>query len=274
MAFLDHDGLRFHYLDIGEGLPFVFQHGLGGDVHQTSGIFHPPEGVRLVTFDCRAHGETRPLGDEERISLRCFADDLALLLDQLSIRRAVIGGISMGAAVALNFALRYTDRVIGLVLSRPAWLEGQREDNVTVFSLIARLLREHGLQDGQRIFQESALCRDILAESPDVANSLLGQFQHPRARETVAKLERIPRDQPYDRLEELTRITCPTLVLANRQDPIHPFAYGETLARTISGAVFRELTPKSVDKARHEREVQRFVTEFLMNFDPQGERRA
>lgn len=274
MALFEHDGLSFRYLDIGGGLPFVFQHGLGGDVHQVSGIFHPPEGLRLITFDCRAHGETHPLGDEDRICFLSFADDLALLMDHLSIKRAVVGGISMGAAVALNFALRYTDRIMGLVLSRPAWLVGHREDNVAVFSLIARLLREHGPQRGQRIFQESTLYRDILRESSDAANSLLGQFQHPRAQETVARLERIPRDQPYARLEELDHIACPTLILANRQDPIHPFAYGETLARTIPNAVFRELTPKSVDKALHEREVQRFVTEFLMAFDPEGERCA
>lgn len=34
MAFFSHDRLRFHFLDMGAGIPFVFQHGLGGDVNQ------------------------------------------------------------------------------------------------------------------------------------------------------------------------------------------------------------------------------------------------
>src|SRR3954453_23307117 len=119
-----HDGLAFHYEDTGEGVPFIFQHGLGGDVNQPCGLFRPPEGVRLLALDCRAHGETRPLGDPDQLRLATFADHLAALLDYLEVPRAVIGGISMGAAVALNFALRYPERVLGLVLSRAAWLDG------------------------------------------------------------------------------------------------------------------------------------------------------
>ena len=34
MPFFYADSITFHYLDGGQGLPFVFQHGLGGDVHQ------------------------------------------------------------------------------------------------------------------------------------------------------------------------------------------------------------------------------------------------
>ena len=66
MAILEHDGLSFHYLDKGSGTPFFFQHGLGGDVNQTFGLFQPPPGIRLISYDCRAHGETRPLGDPEK----------------------------------------------------------------------------------------------------------------------------------------------------------------------------------------------------------------
>ena len=103
MPIFYHDGLQFHYRETGRGIPFVFQHGLGADVNQPFGLFRPPSGFRLVTFDCRAHGQTVPLGDERKINIAVFADDLAALLDHLSIPSAVVGGISMGAAVALNF---------------------------------------------------------------------------------------------------------------------------------------------------------------------------
>ena len=33
MPFFHSDTLLFHYLDMGKGVPFVFQHGMGGDVH-------------------------------------------------------------------------------------------------------------------------------------------------------------------------------------------------------------------------------------------------
>jgi pimeloyl-ACP methyl ester carboxylesterase len=263
MPKLTHDQIDFNYQDIGSGIPFFFQHGLGADVNQTFGIFRPPPGFRLISFDCRAHGETRPVGDPEKIGIAAFADDLGALMDCLKIERAIVGGISMGAAIALNFTLRFSERVLGLVLSRPAWLDGPRPENAAVFTQIAQLIRQHGARGGREEFLKSDTYKKIQSELPDTANSLLNQFNHPRAEETVVKLERIPGDTPNRDLAELARIRVPTLVLANRQDPIHPFEYGEIVARSISGAEFKEITSKSVSIARHEEDVQRALADFL-----------
>src|SRR5687768_12609200 len=111
--FFERDGIRFHFRSTGEGVPFVYQHGLGADVDQPFNLFTPPEGVRLLGFDCRMHGATAPPGDANDISLATFADDMLALLDFLEIEQAIVGGISMGAAVALNFALRFPARTRG-----------------------------------------------------------------------------------------------------------------------------------------------------------------
>ena len=59
--------------------PFVFQHGLGGDVSQPAGVFPPPRGFRLISLDCRGHGGTRPLGPADKLSVSSFADDVVAL---------------------------------------------------------------------------------------------------------------------------------------------------------------------------------------------------
>jgi pimeloyl-ACP methyl ester carboxylesterase len=264
MPFFQHGGLRFYYEERGDGVPVVFQHGLGGDVGQPIGIFKPPPGFRLLAMDCRAHGETHPLGDPNKISLNCFADDLLEFLDRLELAKAVVGGISMGAAVALNFTLRYPERVIGLILSRPAWLDKPMEQNVEIYALIAKLIRGFGPAHGLQRFKESSQHFTILRQSPDSANSLVGQFENPRAQEAVLRLEKIPTDAPNWDRREWTLIRVPTLVLASRQDPIHPFEYGEVLAQAIPGAELRELTPKSVSKDLHVKDVQEFLEDFLI----------
>jgi pimeloyl-ACP methyl ester carboxylesterase len=96
MPFFRRDDLEFHYRQQGEGLPFVFQHGLGGDANQPFGLFTPPAGFRLLTLDCRGHGEKRPLGDLDKLSYASFADDVCALLDQLQLPQVILGGISMG----------------------------------------------------------------------------------------------------------------------------------------------------------------------------------
>jgi len=145
----------------------------------------------------------------------------------------------MGAAIALRFTLE-TPRgaFIGLVLSRPAWLDQSRGDNLKVFSTLAGFIRKvRGRRKGARRYQETAAYRQVLKESPDGAKSLLSQFRLTRApKETVAKLERIPPYLPAHTREHWKLIRVPTLVLANHQDPVHPLEFGEVLARTNSRA--------------------------------------
>jgi pimeloyl-ACP methyl ester carboxylesterase len=270
MPFFPHDGLQFHYQRSGQGIPFIFQHGLGGDLSQPIGIFTPPQGIELLSFDFRAHGGTRPLGDAAKLSFASFADDLKTFMDQMQLERAVIGGISMGAGVSLNFGLRFPDRVLGLVLSRAAWLDGAMPQNVKIFSKVSQAIGQHGAQRGLELFKLSEAYREVLQESPDVAASLLKQFESPRAEETYLRLERMPKDAPnYDR-REWKSIRVPTLVLANRQDPIHPYEYGDIIAQHIPEAEFREITSKSVSLAQHEADTQNFIQEFLQRHSLQS----
>jgi len=238
---------------------------LGADVAQPFGLFRPPGGIRLISFDCRAHGRTRPVGPPEKISLTAFADDLLGLLDHLHIEKAVVGGISMGAAVALNFASLHPDRLLGLVLHRPAWLDEARKDPAAVFTVIAGLLRRHGAEKGLALFKQSEIYRQALAASPAGASSLAAQFLHPRAEECAVRLEKIPVDHPGSDRRAWRAIAVPTLVLASDRDPLHPLAYGATLAREIPGAQFKELTPKSVSVDLHQAEAQRFLENFLLD---------
>jgi pimeloyl-ACP methyl ester carboxylesterase len=218
----------------------------------------------LLCFDCRAHGQTRPVGPDDKIGLASFADDLLALMDHLGIAQAIVGGISMGAAVALNFTLRYPERVRALIMQRPAWLDGPRHENVEVYTFMAQLIRQHGAQKGLEVFKQSALYQKVARQSPNTAKTLTAQFLHPRAEEMVVLFERIPLDAPSHDRAGWHAIHVPTLVLANRQDPVHPFEFGATLAREIPGAEFKELTPKAVSVEQHNAETQRFIEDFLL----------
>ena len=264
MPFFAHDGIKFHYRESGDaGTPFFFQHGLGSDITQPFSLFLPPRRIRLVAFDARAHGGTTPLGQPARLRFQTFADDLAALMDHLGVTKAIVGGISMGAGVALNFAVRNPQRVTGLVLSRPAWLEKPHDWNVQMFSLISRLLRDHGAVRGQQLFRTTREYNDMLQKYPDVANSLALQFEHPHAAETACKLESIITDIPCPDRKLWRSISAPTLVLANRKDPIHPFEFGQELAREIPGAKLVEITSKSVSIDQHTKDVQAALDAFL-----------
>jgi pimeloyl-ACP methyl ester carboxylesterase len=263
MPLFTNDKTRLRYEERGAGTPFIFQHGLGADITQPFAIFNAPAGVRQIGFEARGHGQSE-LGASAPLTIELFAGDLLALMNYLEIPSAIIGGISMGAAIALNFALRYPAKVIGLVLSRPAWLDRPNPFNQHIFSLVAELINTLGPDEGLRVFQELPEVQELRRDFPDTANSLCNQFRNPRARETAANLRSIPNDSPVTHLDQLKTIQVPTLVLANRQDPIHPFEYGVRLAELIPGAEFRELTPKSTDLDLHLKETQQFIESFLI----------
>lgn len=263
MPSFSHQSLRFHYLDRGQGLPVVLQHGLGGSAQLVCSLVRPPPGARLISMDARGHGQTDPPLDPAQFNFYTFADDLRALLDHLGLERAVVGGISLGAGVGLNLTLRYPDRVQGLVLIRPAWLDRPNPWNVHMFGLMARLLRKHGPERARALFLQTEEYRQTLAQYPDTAQSLALQFTGPHAPWAAARLEAFAQAVPWPDRQALSSIRVPTLVLANRQDPVHPFEYGEALARAIPGAELHEITPKSVNAVQHGRDIQRHLEEFL-----------
>jgi pimeloyl-ACP methyl ester carboxylesterase len=261
-----------NYIDAGRGLPFVFQHGIGGDISQPRKVLDPPHGVRLISFDARAHGSTIWSGDAAELSFETLGDDLIGLLNYLGVARAVVGGISMGAGVALNAAMRYPERVAGLVLARPAWLDRPMpRRTLRLFDLLAGLLRElafsiatdEGLDWAWQKLERDAAFAAIARRCTDTAWSLRNQLTAERAVDGVARLERFPRDRPVADLRQLAALRVPTLVLAHQQDPIHPFAYGLRLAQAIPGARVVEVTSRSVSRERHATEMRRGITAFV-----------
>jgi pimeloyl-ACP methyl ester carboxylesterase len=265
MTWFNHQHFRLHYADRGKGTPFIFQHGLGGSTDQTTGLFPATAGVRFLSLDCRSHGESEPAAQAEDLRFSLMADDLVAWMDHLVVEDVVLGGISMGAAIALNLALRYPSRVRGLLLSRPAWLDGPMEARELYFE-VAALIRSKGIEEGQRAFLESPTYARLRLESFDAANSLLRQFEAPKAKERVSRLEEMPRDVPHPDRKQWATIKVPTLILATGTDPIHPLRLARDLADAIPGAEFRQVTSKSIDAALHAREVQLAVGNWLEAF--------
>ena len=101
--------------DLSRGKALVFLHGAGSTaaVWQRQ-IRHFAERHSPVAFDWPGHG--RSSGTEALPSIEAYADCTIALLDRLGIRRAVFVATSMGGLVALDLALRVSDRVHALVL--------------------------------------------------------------------------------------------------------------------------------------------------------------
>jgi pimeloyl-ACP methyl ester carboxylesterase len=268
MPFFAANGITFHYADDNvDRQPFVFQHGLGADISQPMSFFGEDRPFRLISMDCRGHGKTLPVGDPQFLKFNSLTDDITNLLDYLNLSKVVMGGISMGAGVALNFAVRHPERTRALILSRVSWLTEPLPPNLIVFPKIAGLIREHGAHRAKELFASTAEYQTALQSSPANAASWMLQFLRERADETFEILESIPNDVPAPDTASWRKIDLPTLVLANRNDPQHPFEYGEVLAREIPGARFAEITGKAISGQKHVEDVRREILQFIGEID-------
>ena len=105
--------LEDHSPEGATGLPLLLVHGAGGTrLHWPAGVRRLP-GRRVISVDLPGHGGSAP--PVER-SIGGMALRLVGMLDALGMPRAVVGGHSMGGAVALTLALDAPGRVAGLLL--------------------------------------------------------------------------------------------------------------------------------------------------------------
>lgn len=71
---------------------------------------------RILHPHYRGHGRSQAPRDPSRVTIPDLADDVAAVLDDAAVVRAVLFGHSMGVQVALETWRRHHDRVAGLVL--------------------------------------------------------------------------------------------------------------------------------------------------------------
>ncbi|MBB3464386.1 alpha/beta fold hydrolase [Rhizobium sp. BK377] len=248
--------------DCGTGQALLFQHGLGGNEAQVAQVL--PKGLdwRRITTECRGHGSST-LGTRRPFSIAMFAADVLAAADEKGIDRFIAGGVSMGAAIALHLAKTYPERVMGLILVRPAWWFTRAPDNLAPIREIAALLRSHSPGDGQRIFARSATAGRLRMEAPDNLASLLGYFERPDARAFADVLCDIASDGTGVSQEDAAKLAIPTLVLGNRRDAIHPLAVARLTADALPNAHFLEVPAKAADAEAHFAAVRTVIQQFL-----------
>lgn len=267
MSVFNFDGIEFNYIDDEkEGVPFIFLHGLGGDVSQTLNIMNEIPNIRRISIDFRGHGQTINFGGESKFNFNQFSDDVKELIDYLNIESFIIGGISTGAGVALNFAVRYPAGIKKLILSRPAWTdEPQPLDIRNAFNTIYWLLNNDKIYNKKEEFKQTSIYKKMNHLSSYAGKTLLSQFDYPYAKFTSKKLKKMPSDCPSYEKKNWEYFTFPSLIIASKLDPLHPFEFAEYLYEYIPSSMLKEVTSKTISGVQHKIDSVREVHDFIVN---------
>ncbi|NLH47352.1 MAG: alpha/beta hydrolase [Myxococcales bacterium] len=110
------DGTLIRYESRGEGLPFILIDGIGCNGYVWKYVWqHFLPAHRLVHVHYRGHGTSDMPKNTNNLTIENLADDIACVMDDDEIDRAVLIGHSMGCQVILEFARRHPQRCQGLV---------------------------------------------------------------------------------------------------------------------------------------------------------------
>lgn len=115
------EGMRVRYDERGpkDGRPLVLAHGFGVSLEMwTPQMAALSAEYRLITWDARGHGGSSAPEDSETYTMPALASDLRALLEELdAVEGAVVGGMSFGGQIALQYAVDYTEGIHALILS-------------------------------------------------------------------------------------------------------------------------------------------------------------
>ncbi|MED5305367.1 MAG: alpha/beta fold hydrolase [Pseudomonadota bacterium] len=254
--------LRLATSSVGEGRNFLFLHGLCGDAAQPIEVFPTEAGWRCHALESRGHGRS-DIGEPADLSICRFAEDAARFLEALDGPPPVIGGISMGATIALRLATTRPDLASGLVLARPAWVDQSAPSTLAPHREIAALMVAHEPATAKRRFETSDTARLVAAESPDNLASLVGFFDRHPLDQTQALLAAIADDGPGVDRQAIAAIDLPTLVIGTDRDFVHPLSMAKELASLISGATLARIPAKSDNREEHVAAFRRALHLFL-----------
>ena len=235
----DTERVELAYEDAGSGAPVVLLHAFP----LASGMWSAQrEGLsarfRVITPDQRGFGGSR-LGDAPP-SLDVAADDLAALLDRLSLGRIVLGGISMGGYVAMAFLRRHPGRSAGLVLV----------DTKATADTEAAAANRRRIADEVERGDSSALLLDEVypkllgattkASRPEVASTVADMVAAapPRA---VAWAQRAMANRP-DSTATLSTVEVPALVVVGEEDELTVPADAEAMASLLPKAQLAKIS--------------------------------
>jgi pimeloyl-ACP methyl ester carboxylesterase len=127
--------MRPAYVEAGSGPPIVFAHGtLMDDTMFAPQVEHLKGRYRVISLNHRVLSGRNVLH-----TLDDLVEDCRAVLDTLGIERCVLGGMSLGGFMALPFALKYPERLDGLILMATTSSDYPKDEREKFFANFGQL---------------------------------------------------------------------------------------------------------------------------------------
>lgn len=236
------NGLSLFYTDTGPSSkpPIIFIHGFPFDHTMWASQMKLAETYfRVIAYDLRGHGKSG-VGNGQYI-FEEFVDDLLALLDHLTIKNAILCGLSTGGYIALRTVERQPERVRGLILcdtrSEADSQEGRLKRAVGV-----KTIKTSGKAAYIEGFLKILFAASSWKERPKVIESVRAMMTQNSTEGICGTL--IALATRTDTSAYLPQIKAPTLILVGQEDAVTPPSAAIAMKECIPGSIL-EIVPNS-----------------------------
>lgn len=263
LATFEHGGHDLAYEIHGHGeRVVVLLHGLLLDANLNALLAQTlaDAGYRVVLLDLLGHGRSDRPAHATFHRMDAYADQVLALLDELRIEEAVVGGVSLGANVALLLSAQAPDRVKALVLEMPV-LEWAAPAAALTFVHMLLAVRYLGPVARGFSWLMGRLPRSGFGPLDSFMNALSSTPQ-----EVAAVLHGLLVGPMAPRVEQRVALRMPALVIGHERDLIHPFTDARNLTRELPNSHFVQATSVLELRLRPTRltgEILRFLEEVF-----------
>lgn len=243
--FRTDDRVRIYFEEHGAGIPLVLAYGIGGNADLWDvNVEALAARYRVVLWEPRGHARSDSPADPARYSFHRWALDLRDLLDHLRVRRAHVGGLSLGAGIATRFTLLYPARVRSLLVTNSSSAAGLplSVDNLVMRARSIQITLAQGMD---------AMAEFSMSANPNVAARLALDpsskeefYAYYRRLTPIGYANALRALLAMDYItDQLPKIKAPTLLIGGDKDP--SLAPMKVMHKKVRGSRLVVLSPAS-----------------------------
>ena len=220
---LTEDGIRLFYEETGTGKPVIFVHEFAGDFRSWEPqLRYFGRRYRCIAFNARGYPPSDVPESPASYSQTLATDDIKAVLDHLRIEQAHIVGLSMGAFATLGMGFRHPHRALSLTMAGCGYgaEPSQRARFRAEAAASAELIKSTNMPAFARTYASGPTRVQFENKDPRGFAEFQRMLAEHSALGSANTLMGVQRERPslYDLVEDMKRLTIPTLILCGDED--------------------------------------------------------
>jgi pimeloyl-ACP methyl ester carboxylesterase len=223
MPKIDSAGVKLHFEENGHGYPIIFVHEFGADLREWEAqVRYFSRAYRCITYNARGYPPSDVPEDAALYGWEYSVEDIAAVMRGLGVERAHVVGLSMGGYAALQFGLRYPEKVSAIVAAAAGSgsLPSQRHVWLREASFLASAFIERGMETMAQKMAHSPTRIQLKYKDPKSWQDFTEHLRQHSAQgmaNTMARYQSL-RPSLYDFRSQFSRLAIPVLLAVGDED--------------------------------------------------------